>query len=171
MFSADSSDLGSWGSTEEDLQNFPLSLFYRCYITTSTALIKKEVLQAIGLFDASDEIRSCEDYDCWFRLIRAGYRFVHMPETLCLRRKHDEALTKNLKVITKAELSVIQKHSDWSVLPDSLLNARITNLYGRLADICVDNNHLREALKFSVSAWVRQPLSFNYVKKMVMGEF
>jgi glycosyltransferase involved in cell wall biosynthesis len=56
-------------------------LLFNNFITTSTVVVKKEVLQNCGLFDESDLLRNFEDYDLWLRIAKK-YKIEYIPEVL-----------------------------------------------------------------------------------------
>ncbi|MFA5393863.1 MAG: glycosyltransferase family 2 protein [Candidatus Ratteibacteria bacterium] len=58
-------------------------------ILPSTTLLRKKCLENTGYFD--ETLLNChEDTDMWFRMLKAGYRFDHIPEPLTAYRQHPE---------------------------------------------------------------------------------
>lgn len=58
-----------------------IKLLFNNFITTSTVVVKKEVLKNCGLFDESDLLRNFEDYDLWLRIAKK-YKIEYIPEVL-----------------------------------------------------------------------------------------
>ena len=58
----------------------PVKLMSQNYIDTSDVLITKEALYDVGGFDES--IKKFIDWNCWVRLVKAGYRFKRKPVIL-----------------------------------------------------------------------------------------
>jgi glycosyltransferase involved in cell wall biosynthesis len=56
-------------------------LLFNNFITTSTVVVKREVLQNCGLFDESNLLRNFEDYDLWLRIAKK-YKIEYIPEVL-----------------------------------------------------------------------------------------
>jgi glycosyltransferase involved in cell wall biosynthesis len=56
-------------------------LLFNNFITTSTVVVKREVLQNCGLFDESNFLRNFEDYDLWLRIAKK-YKIEYIPEVL-----------------------------------------------------------------------------------------
>jgi glycosyltransferase involved in cell wall biosynthesis len=52
----------------------------------STTLLRKKCLEKSGYFD--ETAVSAEDNDMWFRILKAGYHFGHIPEPLTAYREH-----------------------------------------------------------------------------------
>lgn len=57
-------------------------------------MMRKEVLQELGGYDASEEINRIEDYDLWFRLYKAGYKAYNIQEALYSMRDDRNALKR-----------------------------------------------------------------------------
>jgi peptidoglycan/xylan/chitin deacetylase (PgdA/CDA1 family)/2-polyprenyl-3-methyl-5-hydroxy-6-metoxy-1,4-benzoquinol methylase len=60
---------------------FPLLATY-CVFAIHTCLIRREAVERVGGFDTS--LRTCEDWDLWQRIARAGGRIAHVPEFVAL---------------------------------------------------------------------------------------
>ena len=70
-----------------------LSMFVveNCISAPGLMLARKEAVLAIGGFD--EDLKSAEDYDCWFRLVR-GARFLAIETTTLLYRRHPGSKSK-----------------------------------------------------------------------------
>lgn len=147
--------LGFWGPTTADLENFPLSLYSRNYITPSAVVVRKDSLEKVGLMASIRACEGCEDYDCWINLLKADCRFLYLKETTCLYRKHPLAMTSNQKFITEKILYVMKKHQDWNVVPKAISKQRLAELYSQLGYLTV-RQEPRKAVKFFLSAWLQQ---------------
>jgi glycosyltransferase involved in cell wall biosynthesis len=63
-----------------------------CIVSLSSAMIKREVFDEIGLFD--EKLLACEDYDFWLRASRR-YFFYFIEEPLIIKRGgHSDQLSK-----------------------------------------------------------------------------
>jgi peptidoglycan/xylan/chitin deacetylase (PgdA/CDA1 family)/GT2 family glycosyltransferase/2-polyprenyl-3-methyl-5-hydroxy-6-metoxy-1,4-benzoquinol methylase len=60
---------------------FPLLATY-CVFAIHTCVVRHEAVERVGGFDTS--LRTCEDWDLWQRIARAGGRFAHVPEHVAL---------------------------------------------------------------------------------------
>jgi len=72
-------------------------LLYRCYITTSCFLVKKDALILAGLFDL--RLRKSEDRDLWWRLPRLG-RLGYINEPLVNYLAHKSNLSHTMNKVT-----------------------------------------------------------------------
>ncbi len=64
----------------------------RCAISPSTAMIRKDLLESVGLFDES--LPACEDYDLWLR-ITCDHPVALVDETLVEKHGgHDDQLSR-----------------------------------------------------------------------------
>jgi glycosyltransferase involved in cell wall biosynthesis len=61
--------------------NIYTKLLFNNFITTSTVVVRRGVLQDCGLFDESDLLRNFEDYDLWLRIAKK-YKIEYIPEVL-----------------------------------------------------------------------------------------
>ncbi|MDF2645369.1 MAG: glycosyl transferase family protein [Paenibacillus sp.] len=57
-----------------------------CGINGCTAIMKKEMLSHVGLFDES--LPYTHDYDLWVRILLAGYKLYYLDESLIIYRYH-----------------------------------------------------------------------------------
>jgi hypothetical protein len=85
-------ELYAAGKFLSDRDPFPF-IFHSNYLNTSTVVIRRDVLQAVGGFDAG--FRRGEDFDLWLRLAEAGRRFAHVAKPLVLSRRHRESLSSD----------------------------------------------------------------------------
>lgn len=73
----------------------------------STVVLRRSLVEAAGLFDQT--LRSCEDWDLWFRLL-PGSTFVGTSECLVRYRLHGSSLSKNLNGMHEAAEATIVKN-------------------------------------------------------------
>src|SRR5262245_15171525 len=70
-------------------------LFIQNRIPILTALVRKKLLEKIGLIDDDLTIKNCDDYDLWLRLAEHGASFIGMPESLARYRLHHQQASRN----------------------------------------------------------------------------
>jgi glycosyltransferase involved in cell wall biosynthesis len=75
---------GFWGPKDEELEKLALSLIRRAYITPSSVVMKKSVIEKVGQFDEDRNLQGAEDYDFWLRSIISGVKFAHLYGAFCL---------------------------------------------------------------------------------------
>ena len=75
----------------------------QCHVFVSVTA-KVDVLRVLP-FDES--LRSCEDYDCWLRMVAAGYKIGYHREKLVRYRKHNASLSANPTSMAKYNLQVL----------------------------------------------------------------
>jgi glycosyltransferase involved in cell wall biosynthesis len=101
--------IGIWGPSKRDLADFPYSLFRHCFITPTTTVFRRTVIDRIGHFDP--EMCPCEDLDYWIRCAAAGIRFTHVKGCHVLyRRNNAQAETGGTCRMTEAFARVIDKN-------------------------------------------------------------
>jgi len=81
----------SYPSTDIPANEFWKWLWHTNCIRPSTVIFRREAVEHVGNFN--ENLRYCEDYEYWFRLLRFG-RFIQVPEPLCYYRMHPNQMTK-----------------------------------------------------------------------------
>jgi glycosyltransferase involved in cell wall biosynthesis len=78
-------------------------------ICPSSTLVRRSLYERLGKFA---EDLPAEDYDYWFRALRAGAVFHYDPEILVRYRRHDRQITANLLRVRRAAYTVRRWHAD-----------------------------------------------------------
>ena len=71
-----------------------LPILFASRIHGCSALFPKRVFTDLGLF--SEDLRTTQDYDFFFKLLKSGYAFQYIPEPLILTRHHNDQGTVTL---------------------------------------------------------------------------
>ncbi len=80
------------------------------FLIPSTILLRRSVIDEIGLFEQSNPlIHGCEDWDLWLR-IAPKYRFIGTSEILVHYRLHGSSLSANPTKMQRAVRAVIEKN-------------------------------------------------------------
>ena len=96
-------------------------------IATLSAMVKRNVIESVGLFDESRLFQNCEDYELWLRLARAGRTFYGMSDKLMRYRRHESSTTHRDSKMLRPMIEVVKKHSD--AVDEKTGRARIRGLY------------------------------------------
>lgn len=91
-------------------QRFVEGLFQSNFIPASSVLIRRSALDAVGGFARAPH-ELAEDWDLWFRLLRAGERFVFDPTARIKYRRHAGGLTQDIERLAEAGLAVHERHA------------------------------------------------------------
>ena len=121
------------------------TLFTLNRIGTLSVLVKREALDAVGLFDEDRAYQNSEDYDLWLRLARWGASFYGMPEKLMCYRRHAAATTYAASRLLAPMLAVILKHASDPALDPALVRKRVRGLYRDLISSLVSEGRFEEA--------------------------
>ena len=122
-------------------------------IATLAAMVKRDVVESVGLFDESRLFQNCEDYDLWLRLARAGKTFYGMPDKLMRYRRHESSTTHRDSRMLRPMIEVAKKHSD--AVDEKTARARIRGLYRDLITALVAEDDVagaRQAMR-EFAAW------------------
>ena len=78
----------------------------KCLVMTSVTARVSAVREA-GLFD--ENLRSCEDFDLWLRMVKNGARLAYHRRRLVLYRRHEGSLSSDRVWMTRHLLAVFEK--------------------------------------------------------------
>lgn len=103
----------------------------KAYTGPSSALVKKECLDSVGVFDS--EMDFCEDWDLFYRLA-VRYEMVNIKEILTSVRVHKESFTQNSEFskFRNSYLKFLEKSFQNEKLPtkmQKLKNKAYSNVY------------------------------------------
>lgn len=120
-------------SVEPDLTGWLyLSLLLDCKVHTSTVMIRREVIDKVGFFDA--DLVSGEDYDYWLRISRVC-EMHKLPETYSFYRRVEGSLSNKPKsinyeyeVISRALLKWGSASPDGRIMPYRHIARRLAGL-------------------------------------------
>ena len=85
-----------------------LRFSFQNYLTGASLLAPKSLLLKVGGYDKN--LRSCEDYDLWLRLLEAGATLINLRLPLYYYRFNAGGLSKNINAISFWELEVMRRH-------------------------------------------------------------
>jgi glycosyltransferase involved in cell wall biosynthesis len=140
-------------------------LLFRNFVTTSTAVVPRAVLDEVGLFD--ENLDHSMDWDLWLR-IAERYRFHYHPETVALYRfhpgqqiRHREEVDDCRSRILANRLAHYERHRPELVPYVRRLLAyrllRLGRLLARAGNLEGARNRFREAVRIrplaAVTAW------------------
>lgn len=79
-------------------------------ISTSATVVRRTVLESVGIFDESPSFVTAEDYELWMKIARAGGRMAFIDEVLGEYRRHDSNASAAVLKHLAAERAVVGKH-------------------------------------------------------------
>jgi teichuronic acid biosynthesis glycosyltransferase TuaG len=86
---------------------FPASLYVHNFMPPSGVVLCKQTLEKLELFATAPELHMCEDLDLWLRAAGQGVKFARVRKPNLLYRKHLQAATSNLRIISSAKAHVL----------------------------------------------------------------
>ena len=90
-------------------------LYERSTVITSSAVVLRESLVKAGLFD--EQLRRCEDYDLWLRLVLSGAT-ISFTREIQIRHRQSNGLAANWELMRRALIQVYEKHLALGTLSD-----------------------------------------------------
>ena len=116
-------------------------------VPTSTVLVKKEVILAVGMFPEQVEIQNCEDYLLWTSLVDEGFVLMGISEPLLYYRVHVESSTgvelKLLFPLLNALMIMPGKHGE-------ALKQHLEKTYYRFLTLLQEQNRVNEGKDLSI---------------------
>lgn len=120
-----------------------------CMVSPSAVMIKRELFEAVGLFDES--LPACEDYDLWLR-ISSGYPVYLIDTPLIIKRGgHDDQLSQ-APGLDKYRIQAIKKIIESNVLSTKQYRLAVKTLKEKCyiyANGCLKRNRKDEALLYT----------------------
>jgi len=112
-------------------------------IATLSAMVKRNVIESVGLFDESRLFQNCEDYELWLRLARAGNTFYGMSDKLMRYRRHEASTTHRNSKMLRPMIEVVKKHRD--AVDEKTARALIRGLYRDLITALISEDDVAGA--------------------------
>lgn len=106
-------------------------ILQRNFVGPGHMAVRREAFLALGGFDES--FRWATDWDCWIRMIFAGYRAGMVDQPLAEYRIRDASLASNRLRMSEARVAVLEKaarRSDLSTEERAVLNRSLTEQRG-----------------------------------------
>lgn len=123
---------------------------------TSTVMVRRDILQDVGGFDAS--LPSRQDYDLWIR-ITEHYEVDYVDEILVEKREQEDSISKDFDSRIQGDKAVLQKVRDRVEEFDVLSKSKILSYhYHVLGRDYESNGDRREAVRYLSLAILRYPL-------------
>jgi glycosyltransferase involved in cell wall biosynthesis len=80
-----------------------------CQVITSCTIALKQAVLDAGLFDERLDIRGCEDFDLWLRILYRGQQAVYQREVLGRHRSHPGGLSQDTAKMLEHLVVVYEK--------------------------------------------------------------
>ncbi len=138
-------------AAREDLRPSFVELLATNVIVSSGAIVWREALEAVGLFD--EDLEDTEDYDLWLRILRHRERAVQvLHEPLLRYRASPDAVSPKGRRELEQIRRIFAKHLDFS--PDAVREALAVR------DVTLRRGELQDALRagtLRLGEWLRAP--------------
>ena len=132
-----------------------IDLFKANFIRTSSAMIKKECFEKVGLFDES--LPECEEYDLWLRITRK-YPIGFINEPLAVYTDNPKGISTDSLAGRLQRLKVLEKDYLKECIPPALYRKRLASNYHY-----VGRHYLNQGEQGKGRAYLRRSLSLNHL--------
>ncbi len=89
-------------------------LMLDCFGQPNQFLASRSLLNSIGGFDISRQVRGCEDWDAWIRLVFAGAEVLPIHRVGAYYRQHPNSLSKNVLAMSSAGAETRWRVLQWA---------------------------------------------------------
>lgn len=126
-------------------------------IPVLTVLLRRDLLEAAGLFEEDARFRGCEDYELWFKLAERGAVFYGFEGKLARYRFHAGAMSRKVDRMYRAEIAVLEKHQPGPGPEYDRLKERVKETYRRIISFLMQEGRVGEAAEClqELSRWDR----------------
>ncbi len=87
---------------------FKTTLFFTNYITLSSVIVRKDLLQSLNGFNENYKFKAVEDYDLWLRLFLLGIKISFCDEKLVKYRIHQNNISSNKIINSLGVLNIFK---------------------------------------------------------------
>jgi glycosyltransferase involved in cell wall biosynthesis len=102
-----------------------------CIISASSAVIRKDIFEEVGLFD--EDLPVCEDYDMWLRIC-SRYPALFIPRPLIIKRGgHDDQLSTRYEAMDRFRIQSLAGILGSGMLDSTLRDATLAELRRKCA--------------------------------------
>lgn len=81
-------------------------LLHECFIFTPTVMMRRDIVERVGLFDES--LRISEDYDLWLRIAKS-YEVLYIDTPLLNRHRSDSNLTGDQLLYAESSINMLER--------------------------------------------------------------
>jgi len=133
------------------------ALFHKNFIRTSAAVVTRQCIEQVGLFDES--LRECEEYDLWLR-IAAQYQIGFINEPLAVYTDNPAGVSTDSLAGRLHRLRVLEKPYLKERIPSRLYARRIADTCHYIARHYCAQNKRAEGLRYFARAQKLSPFFF-----------
>lgn len=116
-------------------------------ISTLTVMVRREVIEAVGGFNESNDLRAVEDYELWLRIVANNPKSIKsIPHALAHYRMHEDNISKSSALQAEQRLIAVFDSlwlTDLNEKQRALVEARLGELHegwGRLSNEATPHN-------------------------------
>lgn len=144
------------GCNELSQHDACVRMLHSNFVDVNTVMFCRADVESVGLFD--ENFHSLEDKELWIRMLLAGQRFYHIPETLAAYRIHATNMSKNvgkmrdgrMKLIWKVD-SLLDQGPSWlrSEYP-ALRRSMVRHVYREITETYLESGRFAQALWYAM---------------------
>lgn len=137
------------------------------YMVTSSVILRRDVIDKIGMFDESDTFLNCQDYQYWLRIC-SEFEAEGSSKKLIKYRVHDSNRHKNYVRRLKGMIGCLDTAYRLNPLFDSIIKERKFQLYSSYAITFFSLGEYRHARDSLLAAKKLKTLKLNQIGKLYL---
>lgn len=154
-------NLKNLGTIQTKKHSIPILNMLFPSLTGAALMAEVSLLKKLGGYDS--ELRACEDYELWLRLLSSGVNVIRVEAPLYLYYDVKDSLSKNAILIAKSTIVSVKKYLDKNRFQISLIPAFVvwflilSKVYVNLEIQSVERatiNTLHDYIKHSISPFL-----------------
>lgn len=145
-----------------------IDLFKANFIRTSSAMIKKECLDTVGVFDES--LPECEEYDLWLRIAKQ-YPVGFINDPLSVYTDNPEGVSTDSLAGRLLRLKVLEKDYLKECIPSPVYRKRLASNYHYVGRHYLRRGEKIEGRKYLKNAFSLNPMNFKNAFYYVLSAF
>ncbi len=149
-------------------------LYGENHIPILSVVVKKNIIDNIGLQNENRFFQGCEDWDLLLRIAKTNSIFIGLPDQLFFYRKHSQGTSANSIKMRLSQALVLLNNFDLKVFEDRYYFMRLKPLIDSIALTLIQNGKISEAhylyhqaLKHPKKGWFK----INLLILNIMGRY
>jgi glycosyltransferase involved in cell wall biosynthesis len=154
--------------------NYSHLLFVGNIISTSSVVVKKSVLENVGLFNEDKKYVTAEDYDLWLRIAQKNYKMTSVKDIM---GGHLEHTNNNSSAVDRHHLAIVEVlNLHFKDLPNSFWisvkkHQRWANLYYGSGRNATKQKQFIKACRFFLSGLKHNPFKIKFYPALGVALF
>ena len=146
-------------------------LFEKNQIPVLSVILKRRMLEDVGLQDEREIIQGCEDFDYWIRIAKGDNVFYGMEDRLFYYRKHNNNMSSNNVTMSLAGTAVLIKNYEKERFTMTETREIFKPLINYLVFILLNDSNRKDVIYLLRQASNKLPITYFKVNSLLFEWF